>query len=134
MRVEVALAFKGVEYEKVAEDLSNKSELLLKSNPVHEKVPVLLHDGKSVCESRIIVQYVDEAWPAADGVNLLPAERYRRAMALFWADFVEKKVFECLFGILKASSGTEEEKKAAQQNVVEAMSKLEEALSKEAGG
>ncbi|MCO5585590.1 hypothetical protein L7F22_039525 [Adiantum nelumboides] len=134
MRAEVALVVKGVEYEKVPQDVSNKSELLLKSNPVYKKVPVLLHNGKAVCESGIIVQYVDEVWPArGGGVNLLPADPYDRAVARFWADYVDKKVLDSLFGLLKASKKTGEEKKAAEENVLAAMSMLEEALVKVGG-
>ncbi|XP_064982952.1 glutathione S-transferase U19-like isoform X2 [Musa acuminata AAA Group] len=89
-RCRIALAEKGVEYEFRVENLRDKSPLLLKSNPVHKRIPVLIHDGKPVCESPIIVQYIDEAWPHR--APLLPADPYARAQARFWADFVDKKV------------------------------------------
>ncbi|CAI0440779.1 unnamed protein product [Linum tenue] len=62
MRVRIALAEKGIKYEYRDEDLRNKGELLLKMNPIHKKIPVLIHNGKPVCESNIIVQYVDEMY------------------------------------------------------------------------
>lgn len=72
------------------EDLENKSPLLSQMNPVHKKIPVLIHDGKPVCESLIIVQYIDEVWK--DKIPFLPSDPHLRAQARFWADFVDKKV------------------------------------------
>jgi glutathione S-transferase len=92
LRVKLALSFKGLSYENVEEDhTAGKSELLLKSNPVHKKVPVLLRNGKPVCESQIIVQYIDEAF-AGTGPSFLPTDPYQRAMARFWGAYVDDKV------------------------------------------
>ncbi|XP_047090606.1 probable glutathione S-transferase GSTU1 [Lolium rigidum] len=93
-RVRIALAEKSLPYEYVEEDLlAGKSDRLLQSNPVHKKIPVLLHGGKPLNESLIIVQYLDEAFP--DTPSLLPADPYARAQARFWADYVDKKVYDC---------------------------------------
>lgn len=93
IKVKLALSFKGLSYENVEEEdlYYNKSELLLKSNTVQKKVPVLLHSGKPICESQLIVQYIDEAF-RTEAPSLLPVEPSERAMARFWATYIDDKV------------------------------------------
>ena len=74
MRVKLALAEKGLKYEYREQDLWKKSPLLLEMNPVHKKIPVLIHNGKPICESLIIVQCIDEVW--YDKSLLLPSDPY----------------------------------------------------------
>lgn len=90
-RVEIALNLKSVDFEFIQQNLSSKSDLLLKSNPVHKKVPVLIHDGNCICESAIIVQYIDETW-TANGYSILPSHPHDRAVARFWAAYFDDKV------------------------------------------
>ncbi|XP_010323623.1 probable glutathione S-transferase [Solanum lycopersicum] len=89
MRLRIALAEKEVKYEYKEEDVWNKSPLLLEMNPIYKKVPVLIHNGKPICESIIGVEYIEEVWK--DKAPLLPFDPYERAQARFWADYINKK-------------------------------------------
>ncbi|CDY07793.1 BnaC03g48290D [Brassica napus] len=125
MRTRIALNLKSISYEFLQETYGTKSELLLKSNPVHKKMPVLIHADKPVCESNIIVQYIDEAW-SSYGPSILPSQPYDRAIARFWAAYVDDKWFIALRSILTARG--EEEKKAAIAEVEERTDHLEKAF------
>ncbi|XP_050258117.1 glutathione S-transferase U9-like [Quercus robur] len=122
-RVELALKFKGIPYEYVEEDLKNKSSLLLKYNPVHKKVPVLVHNGKPIVESLIILEYIDETWK--NRPRFLPEDPYKRAQIRFWASFVHQQVFENMVLILKIDGEAQEK---AVKEVSEKLSLLEEGI------
>ncbi|KAL6313680.1 hypothetical protein AAG906_010098 [Vitis piasezkii] len=85
IRVTVDLAEKGLKYE-YREDPRNKSPLLLEMNP-------------PICESMIIVQYIDELWN--DKSPLLPSNPYQRAQVKFWADYIDNKSSHISLSILE---------------------------------
>lgn len=125
-RVRMALNMKGVRrYEYIEQDLFNKSSLLVESNPVHRKVPVLIHNGEPIAESLAIVQYVDEVWDTA-GAPILPTDPYERAVARFWAAYTDDKLLRAYIGVNVAA--TEEERGEKVKETVAAISQLEAVL------
>ncbi|KAE9455483.1 hypothetical protein C3L33_12631, partial [Rhododendron williamsianum] len=126
VRVEWALRLKGVEYEYIEEDIFNKSPMLLELNPVHKKVPVLIHGDKVILESFIILEYIDETWKQ---FPILPRDPYDRAMARFWAKFAEEKLLENAW-MAMCTQGDEKEKEMYLKQAVESLQKIEQELIK----
>ncbi|KAL6983445.1 Glutathione S-transferase U18 [Sarracenia purpurea var. burkii] len=129
-RVEIALKVKSIDYEFLQEKFGSKSELLLKSNPIHKKMPVLIHEDKPICESLIIVEYIDEVWTS--GPSILPSDPYDRAIARFWGAYIDDKWFPLLRKLRDAKG--KEEKLAALNQTVEGLVLLEEVFAKTCKG
>nr|KYP42997.1 putative glutathione S-transferase GSTU6 [Cajanus cajan] len=126
MRVKIALNIKSLEYEHFEETMNPKSELLLHSNPVYARVPVLIHHDKPICESLVIVEYIDETWSTAP--SILPSHPYDRALARFWATYIDDKWFPTIRSILFVEE--EEERKAYFEVLEEVLERLEDAFEK----
>ncbi|KAL1537648.1 glutathione transferase [Salvia divinorum] len=127
-RVRIALAEKGIVYERREEDFPKKSQLLLEMNPTYGKIPVLIHNGNPICESLNIVQYIDEVCCFAP--FLLPCDPYERAQARFWAHFIDHKLHSA--SIKTMAYETMEELKAAEKEMVEHLKLLQDELGEKA--
>ncbi|KAG4130636.1 hypothetical protein ERO13_D09G157101v2 [Gossypium hirsutum] len=109
-KVELALQLKGVPYDYIEEDLNNK-------------IPVLLHKGKLITESIIILEYIEETWKA---YPFLPQDPNDKAMARFWVNFIDGK---CSSAIRKVAFSPEEEREKAVEEACECLKTLESALN-----
>ncbi|CAN4115997.1 unnamed protein product [Withania somnifera] len=127
-RVEIALKLKGIQYEYIEEDIPiNKSPRVVQYNPVHKKIPVLLHNEKPIAESVVILEYIDETWK--EGTPLLPTDPYQRAKARFWAKFMDEK---CLPEMLKLCYESNNEVRVrATEELNELLKHLENELFKD---
>ncbi|GAU51458.1 hypothetical protein TSUD_413550 [Trifolium subterraneum] len=127
-RVQIALSIKGLDYENIEENLNPKSDLLLQSNPTYKKIPVLIHGDKTICESAIIVQYIDEVWKNNATSSILPSNAYDKAIARFWVSYIDDKFFNSLRNGLFAQD--DESKKKYFDELEEVLLKLEEVFNK----
>jgi glutathione S-transferase len=80
MKVRLTLEEKGLAWESELLNLQRGDQhqvayLKLNANAV---VPTLVHDGRVLIESTLIIEYLDEAFPAA---SLMPADPHSRAQA-----------------------------------------------------
>jgi glutathione S-transferase len=83
-RVRLALAEKEVAYETLEIDLAKRPALLYELNPVG-KVPVL-DDGFPLPESAVILEYLEERFPAPPLLPADPAGRARARLAVYRFD------------------------------------------------
>ncbi|MCU9847181.1 glutathione S-transferase family protein [Defluviimonas sp. WL0024] len=81
-RVAIALAEKGMEFERINIDLSNKPDWFHELSPLG-KTPVLTVDGRPIFESAVILEYLEEIGPEP----LHPDSALERAEHRGWMEF-----------------------------------------------
>jgi glutathione S-transferase len=95
-RVRLVLTEKDIAYHLTEIDLKHKPEAFLKVSP-YGKVPALRHGDTHICESAIINEYLDEAFPEQPLLPRAPAERAR---ARFWIEFANSRLFAVTASLL----------------------------------
>ncbi|XP_010469955.1 PREDICTED: glutathione S-transferase U7-like [Camelina sativa] len=121
-RIEVALTLKGVPYEFSEQDITNKSSLLLQLNPVYKMIPVLVHNGKPISESLVILEYIDDTWR---NNPILPQDPCERATARFLAKLIDQQI--CV-AAMKVVGKVGEERDAAVEATRDLLMFLEKEL------
>lgn len=81
-RAAIALAEKGVAFDRTEIDLARKPDWFLRLSPLG-KTPVLVADGVPVFESAVILEYLEET----QSNPLHPADPLARARARSWVEF-----------------------------------------------
>jgi glutathione S-transferase len=88
-RVRIALAEKGLNYEKIEIDLKNKPASFAEISPTG-RVPLLMHGDHKVWESAVILEYLEDAFPEH---RLMPADPADRAKVRLWIDFANTRLY-----------------------------------------
>ena len=94
-KVRICLAEKGLAWTPHHLDLRRFDQLkeeFLAINPA-AMVPVLLDGGKTLTESRIINEYLEDAYPQP---RLTPSSAYDRARMRLWSKYVDEVVSEAI--------------------------------------
>jgi glutathione S-transferase len=102
-RVRIVLAEKGVEYESVEIDLSDRPAWLYEKNPLG-KVPVLEEDGWVLPESAVIDEYLEERFPDPP---LLPADPGERALARLLVLHFDEAIGHAYYAFRRSEAGAD---------------------------
>ena len=86
-RTRMLMIEKELPFELIEVDLSNKPDWFLAVSP-YGKVPVVVDDGKTIYESAIINEYLDEKFK---NIPLMPEEPFEKAKARIWMDYCTNK-------------------------------------------
>jgi len=113
-RARIVLAEKGLGYETVEIDLSDRPAWLYEKNP-RGKVPVLEEeDGFVLPESAVIMEYLNERFPEP---ALWPADPGERAVGRLWLDrFDDRRGRD--YDALRRGEGSELDRRLAELDAV----------------
>ncbi|HSI45249.1 MAG TPA: glutathione S-transferase N-terminal domain-containing protein [Methylophilus sp.] len=123
-RCRIVLFEKGMDFEVIDVDLTNKTEDLAILNPYGE-VPVLVERDLVLSEANIINEYIDERFPHP---QLMPADPVMRARARLYLYNFEKDLFNHIKDI---ESGEDERVERARKVIRDNLTQLVPIFSKQ---
>ena len=94
-RCRIVLFEKGMDFQVIDVDMTNKPEDLAVINP-YNRVPVLVERDLVLYEANIINEYIDERFPHP---QLMPADPVMRARARLFLHNFEDQLFDNIAGI-----------------------------------
>jgi glutathione S-transferase len=119
-RARIALAEKGLEYEVMEVDLSDRPQWINEKNSTG-RVPVIEEDAWILPESSVILEYLEERYPEPP---LLPPDPADRALARVWI-FRHDDFTKPYYALRREEEG-------AAEKFDEQLAKLEDSLSRQA--
>jgi glutathione S-transferase len=99
-RVRIVLAEKGVEYETVEIDLTDRPAWIYEKNPTGT-VPVIEEDGFVLPESEVIMEYLEERYPEP---ALLPADAADRAAVRYRIDRFDAELGDAYYAFKRGEA------------------------------
>lgn len=115
-RCRIVLFEKGMDFEVIDVDLTNKTEDLAILNPYGE-VPVLVERDLVLSEANIINEYIDERFPHP---QLMPADPVMRARARLFLYNFEKDLFSYIKDIESSDEETADKaRKVVRDNLTQ---------------
>lgn len=92
-KVRITMRAKGLEWDAINVDLFKAEQYDAKYLKLNPKgiVPTLVHDGKSIIESTLICEYLDDVFSAP---RLIPADPWQRTRMRLWSKMVDEGLFE----------------------------------------
>ncbi|KXJ29170.1 Glutathione S-transferase U16 [Exaiptasia diaphana] len=123
-RAHIALLAKKVDFEYIEQNPYNKTPewMAISRNGL---VPVIIHNGNTVYESDVCVEYIDGAFNS--DVSLMPKDPYQRAYARMWGAFLVNKILPNMFGMMLKL--TEKEQEEAKEKCLEGLKEFTAAMS-----
>ena len=90
-KVRIVLAEKHIEHETINVSFEERQQHTPEFEALNPKgkVPVIVHDGRVITESTIIIEYLDDAFPDPP---LMPKDPYWRARRRLWARWIDDEM------------------------------------------